>query len=337
MDFNQYVTSLKQKQNLPTDNSADFLGQILDDQSLTDEQISEALRALTQKGESIDEILGFLDAMQARMITVDVGTEAIDTCGTGGDKSGTFNISTACALVIAADGVPVAKHGNRSASSKCGSADVLESLNIPIDNSPDLVIKSIEQNNFSFLFAQKYHPSLKRLGGIRKQLGFPTVFNILGPLLNPAKVERQVIGTFSAKNAERIAEIVAKRGTSHTLVIRSVDGLDEASLSDSTHIIEIKGDAVREYDISPDNFNLELASVAELQGDDATTNANIIRSALKRSNILSAHQRVIALNAGLGFYVSGTSDSIDIGVERAINLLQSNKPSELLKRLHSDG
>ncbi len=336
MSFNQYVTSLKQKQNLSTDDSADFLGQILDDQSLTDKQIAESLTALTQKGETTDEILGFLDAMQERMISLDVGPQAIDTCGTGGDKSGTFNISTASALVIAADNVPVAKHGNRSASSKCGSADVLESLNVPIDTTPEQAIKSIEQNNFCFLFAQKYHPSLKRLGGIRKQLGFPTVFNILGPLLNPARVKRQVVGTFSAENAERISEIVTKCGTVHTLVIRSNDGLDEASLSDSTHIIEIKGDSLREYDIKADDFNLQPAAIAELQGDDAVTNADIIHTALQKSDQLSAHQRIIALNAGLGLYVSGTSDSIDTGVDRAINLLQSNKPSELLNKLQSD-
>ncbi len=337
MTINSYISKLNRKQNMLRDEATSFLGQILDDHTIADELIAEAITAVTNKGATIEEILGFLDAMQSRMIKLDIDDGVIDTCGTGGDRSGTFNISTASALLIASDGVKVAKHGNRSASSKCGSADVLEELNIPINNSPAEAIKSIKQHNFCFLFAQAYHPSLKRLGGIRKQLGFPTVFNILGPLLNPASVNRQVIGTFSAKNAERIAEIVAKRGTLHTLVIRSFDGLDEASLSDSTHIIEIKDEAVREYDISPNNFNLQLSSVAELQGGDAKTNADIIRSALKKSNNLSAHQRVTALNAGLGFYVSGTSVSIDIGVERAINLLRSNKPSELLKRLHSDG
>ena len=333
MTINSYISKLNRKQNMLRDEATSFLGQILDDHTITDELIAEAITAVTNKGATIEEILGFLDAMQSRMIKLDIDDDVIDTCGTGGDRSGTFNISTASALLIASDGVKVAKHGNRSASSKCGSADVLEELNIPINNSPAEALESLKQHNFCFLFAQAYHPSLKRLGGIRKQLGFPTVFNILGPLLNPASVNRQVIGTFSADNAERIAEIVSQKGTNHTLVIRSDDGLDEASLADKTHIIEIKAGRIKEYDIKPDDYNLAPASISDLQGGSSRTNAEIIRSAFKPSEQLSPAQEVIALNAGLGFYVSGKSDSIDNGVTTAQNLLNTDKPSRLLTEL----
>ena len=188
MNFEQYLELIRHNNDLSTTQAEDFLSLILDNESIGEYQVTEALTVLTEKQGSLDEILGFLAAMRARMTRIDVEGEPIDNCGTGGDKSGTFNISTASAIVLAAGGVKMAKHGNRNASSRCGSADVLETLNIPVDFDPETAAKKLDEDKFVFLFAQKYHPSLKKLAIVRKKLGFPTVFNILGPLLNPASV-----------------------------------------------------------------------------------------------------------------------------------------------------
>jgi anthranilate phosphoribosyltransferase len=311
-----------------------FLSRLLDDASLSDDFIARQLTDLTEKGPTTEEILGFLDAMRARMLRVKAKPGVIDVCGTGGDKSGTFNISTAAAIVLAAGGVSVAKHGNRSASSKCGSADVLEALHVPIDLGPEEAGKQLADAGFVFLFAQKYHPSLKRLAIVRKSLGFPTVFNLLGPLLNPAGVKRQVIGTFSLENAIKLCEAATHLSYEHALILTSEDGLDEASLAAPTHLFELRGEQVVETRIKPEDFGLEGASLADLQErEDAAGNAQLITMDLQPAEKLSAHQRVIALNAGLGFYVSGKAGSIASGVELARQTLASGEAAAKLKQL----
>ncbi len=314
--------------------AADFLGRLLDDESLSDAFIAKQLTDLTQKGPKTEEILGFIDAMRVRMMRVKTDVSAIDVCGTGGDKSGTFNISTTAAIILAAGGVPVAKHGNRAASSKCGAADVMEALGVSIDSTPAEAALSLAKHGFVFLFAQKYHPALKRLAIVRKQLGFPTIFNLLGPLLNPAGVKRQVIGTFSKANADLLAKVTARLDYEHVIILTSDDGLDEASLSAPTHIIEIREGQIKTYDIGPKDFGLAPATLEELrEGDGAEENAQIITEVLQPSSSLDAKQRAVVLNAALGFYVSGHAVTIADGVSRATTVIQNGSASAKLKEL----
>lgn len=331
--FNDYLADIKSGKNLDRSSASDLLGLILDNDEITESQTSEFLTATTSHRLSTDEILGFIDAMRGRMNKLDLAVDAIDTCGTGGDKSGSFNISTASSIVAAASGVPVAKHGNRSASSKCGSADVLEALKIPINSEPNASAANISSKNFAFLFAQQYHPALKKLAIVRKQLGFPTVFNLLGPLLNPAQVKRQVIGTFNEQNAELLAEVVSQLENDHVIVLNSRDGLDEASLSAPTKVREIKDGSVNTYDIKSQDFNLESASKDDLLGGDAVKNAQILTEALSSSNELTAHQRAVALNAGIALFVADKSPSIGDGVKLAAETIKSGLAKSKLKEL----
>ncbi len=282
MNFKDYMRLLVAHEQLDRNQAEEFLEYILDDDKLPEEQIAKALTVLTEKGVGAEEVCGFVDAMRKRMTKLPYSGQAIDTCGTGGDKSGTFNISTAAAILLAAGGVNVAKHGNRAATSKCGSADVLEALNIPVDLEPEAASKYLTDYGFVFLFAPLYHPALKRLIGVRKQLGFPTVFNLLGPLLNPAGVKRQVVGTFSLENAQLLAQVMAQiGGYEHAIVLTSDDGLDEASLSAPVNLFEIKGTEVTKSKTKASDFGLEPAEVSELQGGDAKNSASIITEALK--------------------------------------------------------
>lgn len=334
MNFTDYLRLLHAHENLDRIQAEEFLSFILDDDELPEEQIAKALTVLTEKGVDAEEVCGFVDAMRARMLHVPYDGEAIDTCGTGGDKKGAFNISTAAAILLAGAGLNVAKHGNRAATSKCGSADVLEALGVPVDLSPDDAAKQLADHGFVFLFAPLYHPALKRLIGVRKKLGFPTVFNLLGPLLNPAGVRRQVLGTFSLKNAELLTEVMARiGGYEHAVVITSDDGMDEASLEAPVTVFEIKGDDIKKSRIQAGDYGLGAAPISELLGGDAETNARIITDALKPSGSLSAHQRIIIFNAALGFYVAGKAPSIDEGIKMAIETLNSGKAAAKLKEL----
>jgi anthranilate phosphoribosyltransferase len=335
MSFEDYLETIKKGEDLHRADAAKFLAFMLDDQNLSETQIAEALTALTKKSPTVDEVCGFIDSMQARMTHLTVPAGTIDTCGTGGDKSGTFNISTAAAMLLAADGVKVAKHGNRAATSKCGSPDVLEALGIPVDLRPEAAAKYLMDHDFVFLFAQLYHPALKRLAIVRKQLGFATVFNLLGPLLNPAGVKRQVVGTFSLANAKLLAQVMARMNYEHAIVLTSEDGLDEASLAAPVHIFEIKDDKIAESTSNAADFGLESAPISDLQGSDAAQNAHIITTAFEPTPILTPSQRVIVFNAGLGFYVSSKAATIEAGVKQARGVLMSGQALAKLQELRS--
>jgi anthranilate phosphoribosyltransferase len=335
MSFQDYLQTIKKGEDLNRADAAKFLTFILEDESLSEAQIAEALTALTKKTPTVEEVCGFVDSMKTRMTQVTAPQGTIDTCGTGGDKAGTFNISTAAAILLAADGVVVAKHGNRAATSKCGSFDVLEALGIPVSLGPEAAAQSLADHDFVFLFAQLYHPALKRLSIVRKQLDFPTVFNLLGPLLNPAGVKRQVIGTFSMTNAKLLAQAMAHMNYDHAIVLTSEDGLDEASLATPVHIFEIKADKTTEITISADEFGLEPAPISELQGGDAAQNAQIITTAFEPTPILTPFQRIIVFNAGLGFYISGKAITIEAGVKHARGVLMSGQALAKLQELRS--
>jgi anthranilate phosphoribosyltransferase len=334
MNFADSKDAIETGKSLSRAEASAFLGAILDDTNIRDEAIAEVLTALTKKQPTIEEVCGFVEAMQQRMTHIPTVEGAIDTCGTGGDKSGTFNISTASAILVAASGVPVAKHGNRAATSKCGSADVLEAFGIPVDLDPTAAASFLVKHDFVFLFAPLYHPALKRLAGIRKSLGFPTVFNLLGPLLNPAGVKRQVIGTFSLDNAKLLAEVMAKMDHyEHALVLTSGDGLDEASLAAPVIAFEIVGSKIMKSTFLASDFGLNKAAATDLAGDDAQTNARIITNAFEPTPTLSAHQSVICLNTGIALYVAGKANSIKEGIGQAQVVLKSGAALAKLKEL----
>jgi anthranilate phosphoribosyltransferase len=333
--FKTLLQELKLHKNISEADAEILLGYILDDDpSVDDTDIVEMLNALSEKQPNIEEIYGFVKAMKKRMLTIKAPEGTIDTCGTGGDRSGTFNISTAAALLVAACDVPVAKHGNRAATSQCGSADVLPELGIPINLEPHLAEKFLAKNNFVFLFAPQYHPALKRLSIIRKSLGHPTIFNLLGPLLNPANVSRQVIGTFNQSNAEIIAEILTRTNSRHSIVINSAEGLDEAGLEGAVHAIEIIEGKQRKYDFKASDFGIEPAPLSDLVGGDAKLNAKIIRDAFHNvSDSLSAPQRVLVLNAALGLYVADKAPSIQHAIEKTSDVIRKGTALELIERI----
>jgi len=286
----------------------------------TDAQIAALLVALHMKGETVEEIVGFAEAIRAeaahldinRNSTVDVsGTERdalVDTCGTGGDASGTFNISTATALVVAGAGVRVAKHGNRSVSSKCGSADVMEALGVNIDLPVQRVAACLEEVGFAFLFAPAMHSAMKYVQPARRELRLRTVFNLLGPLTNPARASAQVVGVYSADLVEKLAEALSILGLRRALVVHGADGLDEITITGPTRIAEVRDAQVRSYEVTPEEFGLQRASLEEMAGGDAAGNASIIREIL--SGKKSPRRDVVLLNAAAALVAAGRVDHL---------------------------
>ncbi len=288
----------------------------------TPSQISSLLTALRIKGESIDEITGFARAMRDLMTKIDYKNDyLIDTCGTGGDGSDTFNISTTAALIAAAAGCYVAKHGNRSFSSKCGSADVLAGLGIEIEMSPEIVKDCLDKNNFAFIFAPLYHPAMKSVALPRKEIGIRTIFNLLGPLCNPASVKRQVIGVCKKELLPLIAEVLKNLNTEHSLVVHGADGLDEITTTTYTYVYEINRGSIRDYTISPDDFGLGFSKPEELKVIGLKDSVESILKVLKGNR--SAKTDVAVMNAGAAIYISGLAESISIGVEIARGIIES--------------
>ncbi|MCH7553216.1 MAG: anthranilate phosphoribosyltransferase [Chloroflexi bacterium] len=287
----------------------------------TPAQLAAFLTALRMKGETVDEITGFARAMRKAAIPVNVDGPVIDTCGTGGDGSGSYNISTASAIVAAAAGIRVAKHGNRSASSKCGSADVLEALGVRIAVTPEQAQQCLEKVGIAFLFAQAFHPAMRHVAPVRSELGIRTVFNILGPLANPARATRQVLGVASAELAPKMAGILQQLGVEKALVVHGADGLDEISLSGPTLVYEVDGDEIRQYAVSPEELGLPMADRSTLAGGDKETNAEILR-ALFRGETGPKRDALLA-NAAAALYVGGKTTSLIDGVRAAAEVIDS--------------
>ena len=314
-----------------TESEAEQTMHAIMDGQCTDAQIAGLLVGLKMKGETVDEISGFVRAMRAKATRIEGPPNVIDTCGTGGDGSGTFNISTAAAIVAAAAGIPVAKHGNRSVSSKCGSADVLQQLGVKIDLTPDQAEECLKEVGIAFLFAPVYHASMKHVAGPRREMGLRTVFNILGPMSNPAMARRQVIGTFNAEVAKKMARVLNQTGSEHVMVVHSADGLDEISICADTHVSELKDGEIREYKVRPEEFGFSTSPLESVKGNDAAENANIIRSIFRGGD--GPPRDVTALNAGAAIYVSGRVASLKEGVELAVETLQNGKAEQKLKQL----
>ncbi len=298
----------------------------------TDAQIGGLLIGLRMKGESVDEIEGAVRVMRDLASRVEVPTDKlVDTCGTGGDGARLFNVSTASAFAVAAAGGRVAKHGNRSVSSSSGSADVLELAGVRLDLSPAQVGHCITEVGVGFLFAPAFHGAMKHAIGPRKELATRTIFNLLGPMTNPASAPNQVIGVFSRDWQRPMAEVLQRLGSRHVMVVHAEDGLDEISIAAATHVVELRDGNLTEYDITPEQFGLSRATLADLSVENAEQSLALIRQAMRRDS--SAAQDLVALNAGAALYVAGVASDHQAGVDMAMDALASGLAGEKLKEL----
>lgn len=298
------------------------------------EVVAGILTAMRFRGEAPEEIAGFAKSVRRHGQTIQLARPAIDTCGTGGDGSATFNVSTAVAFVVAAGGVGVAKHGNRSVSSRCGSADVFESLGLSIDRTPEEVAMDIHDLGLGFLFAPHYHPALKNIATVRKNLGVKTAFNILGPLVNPAGVRRQVIGVFSSDLHKTMALTLKALGTQEALIVTGEDGLDEISIGAPTLVTHLKKGKIRKYKIKPEDLGLKRCkNLKQLRGGDAIENAQIIENLLRGEK--GPKRDIVVINAAAAFLVAGKVATLRQGVVLAQKVLDSHLAYGLLETLRS--
>lgn len=297
----------------------------------TDAQIGAFLAALRIKGETIEEITAATKVMRQKATKINAPEGVIDTCGTGGDMSGTFNISTTTAIVVAASNIPVAKHGNRSVSSQSGSADVLEELGVIIDLPPEKVEKCLFETNFGFLFAPLFHPAMKFAIGPRKEIGIRTIFNILGPLTNPANAKRQIIGVFTDRLTEPLAHVLGNLGTIDGMVVHGEDGLDEITICDGTRVSRYKNGKVETFYITPEDFGIERAESKSLIGGGKKENAKITLSILNGEK--GPRRDIVVMNSAAAIVVSGMTDDFIIAKEIAEDTIDSKKALEKLKQL----
>jgi anthranilate phosphoribosyltransferase len=298
----------------------------------TPAQLAAFLVGLSMKGEKPEEIVGLAQTMRAHAVKLSrVYPESFDTCGTGGDGAGTINVSSAAALVMAACGVAVAKHGNRSASSRCGSADVLEALGVTLAVTPAIVERSLNDVGFAFLFAPAFHPSMKHAAPTRRELGLRTAFNLLGPLTNPAGPSRQIVGVPRPELTELVARALLMLGSERAWVVHGADGLDEISTTGYTKISEAYGGSVRTFHIHPGDFGIRKAALASIAGGDAAENAAAMRRLLDGDGGPVAD--IVALNAGAGLFIAGKVGSVTEGVAQARTALESGSARTVLDRL----
>ena len=317
--------------HLGRDEMHEVFAQVMDGKT-SDVQKSAFLVALRMKGETADEITGAALAMRERVTPLDVDrTNLVDTCGTGGDGRGTFNISTVAAIVAAAAGANVAKHGNRAVSSACGSADVLAALGVNIDLDAPRMSQVLRRAGIAFLFAPKLHPAMSAVAAVRRELGVRTIFNVLGPLTNPAFARRQVLGVYAERLVETVARVLAALGAEHAMVVHSRDGLDEISVSAPTRVCEVRDGEVRSYEVTPEEIGLRVHDIEELAGGDANANAEIARGILNGDN--GARRDVVIANAGAALYVAGVAPSIRDGVKLANDAIESGAARDKLGQL----
>ena len=319
------------KNNLSSEQMESAMNDIMQGEA-TPAQIAGFIIALRMKGETVEELAAAARVMRNLSTKVDISVQPlVDTCGTGGDGQKTFNISTASSIVAASAGVNIAKHGNRSISSKSGSADVLETLGVKLDLTPDQIAKCVEEIGIGFMFAPMHHSCMKHAIGPRKELGVRTLFNLLGPLTNPANAQRQVLGVFDQSWIEPLARVLASLGTQHALVINAEDGLDEITISGATRICELKQGEINSYQVAPEDFGLKRASLDKIRVENSEDSAKMILSLLKGNQGPAAD--IVCLNAGAAIYVSGKCDSLKEGVSIAKLQLSSNAANEKLHQL----
>ena len=299
----------------------------------TDAQIAAFLTALRMKGETIDEITGLASVLRDKANTIAPKVDKhIDLVGTGGDCTYSFNISTTSAFVVAAAGLPVAKHGNRSISSKSGAGDVLEALGVNISADPDVVSRCVETVGIGFMFAPHFNPAMKYVGKVRKELGFRTVFNTLGPLSNPSRAKAMVVGVYDKNLTETIANAMMNMGVERALVVSGNDNMDEITLTGATTISEIKDNTVNTYTVTPEQFGFETVELKELQGGDGKVNAQITKDILSGKE-KGAKRNIVLLNAGATLYAGGMCSSIEEGVKLAEKTINSGKAASIIDAL----
>ncbi len=331
MDMQAAIRRVTERQDLDAEEMHDVMQLIMTGQA-TPSQIGGFLIGLRMKGESVDEIAAAAKVMRELATPVPVaGEHLVDTCGTGGDGASTFNISTASAMVTAAAGARVAKHGNRSVSSSCGSADVLEAAGVNLDLTAEQVAACVDKIGIGFLFAPKHHSAMKHAIGPRKEMGVRTLFNLLGPLTNPAGAPNQVLGVFSADWLEPLAQVLGKLGSHHVLVVHADDGLDEISIGSATQVAELRDGKVRCYRIEPSQFGLQTAHIADLAVKDAQESLALITRVLDDNP--GPARDIVALNAGAAIYVAGLADSLAEGVNKALETISSGSAKQTFAQL----
>lgn len=324
------ILKLSKKENLSYEEAELVMNEIMSGKA-TAVQMSSYLTALSMKGETIDEITGSAAGMRANCIKLLHNLEVLEIVGTGGDNSNSFNISTASAITIASGGVAVAKHGNRAASSKCGAADVLEELGVNINISPEKSRDMLSKINICFLFAQNYHIAMKYVAPVRKELGIRTVFNILGPLSNPAGANIELMGVYEESLLEPLAKVMQNLGVKRGMTVYGVDKIDEISTSSETKVCEIADkNNLKSYIISPKDFGYDLCDKKELEGGSVKENAEIIRNIFNLKD-KGAKRNAVCMNAGAGFYLAGKVKNIKEGVKMAENLIDEKKALEKLE------
>jgi anthranilate phosphoribosyltransferase len=308
------------------------MGSVMDGEA-TPAQLAALLVALRMRGESIEELAGFAMAMRERVLRVDAPEGTIDTCGTGGDRSGTFNISTAAALVVAAAGIPVAKHGNRAITSQSGSADVLEALGVRTDHGAESASAALREHGFAFLFAPGFHPAMRHAGPTRGEIGVRTAFNLLGPLTNPAGARRQVVGVGDATAAPRLAEVLRLLGAERALIVHGA-GVDELPLDGSGVLYDVSASGVTRREIDARDFGFARAPTSALAGGDPRTNAALLEAVLRGES--GVRRDVVLLNAGAALMAAGRTDTIDEGVELAALTIDAGLAGQLLDVLRAE-
>jgi len=335
MDIKKALGEVINGRDLTTDEMIAVMRQVMTG-AASDAQIGGFLVALRMKGESVDEITGAATVMRELASTVELDDEnLVDTCGTGGDGANLFNVSTAAAFVVAAAGGRVAKHGNRSVSSSTGSADVLEAAGVALDITPEQVASCVDSLGVGFMFAPAHHSAMKHAIGPRRELSQRTIFNLLGPMTNPAGVKRQVIGVFSAALCRPMAEVLGRLGSEHVMVINAEDGLDEISLATPSHVAELKDGKVTEYSIAPQDFDIDVQDLSDLTVESAEQSLALIGDALGKRATAAGRKAadIIALNAGAAIYVSGVADNLKEGVVMAQDAIASGLAKEKINEL----
>ena len=292
-------------------------------------QFGAFVTALRMKGESVDEIAGMAQVMRERSLHVEIEDNLVDTCGTGGDNAGAFNVSTTAAFVAAGAGANVAKHGNRAMSGSSGSADVLEALGAKIDLSPESVARCIRETGFGFMFAQRYHPSMRFAAAPRREIGIRTVFNILGPLTNPAGANSQLIGVADAASASKMADALGRLGRAHALVVHGGDGMDEITLADATQVWELKDGAVSLYTISPEDFGMSRAARDAIQASDVAASAKMLRGVLAGEH--GAARDIVLLNAAAALLAANKVLSMRTGIQIAANSIDTGSANRRME------
>ena len=328
----QFIARLVRREDLSRDEAEQLLESLLDAEA-TDAQIAATLVALAAKGETVEELTGMATGLRSLAVRVNAKHPCfIDTAGTGSSRAKTFNISTAAAFVIAGAGLPVAKHGNRAASSKSGSADLLTALGVNVSAIPSVSEDALNEIGICFMFAPLYHGATARVAGVRRQLGIHTTFNLLGPLSNPAGAPRQIIGVFRHDLAERLARVLAALGTEHAWVVHGEDGLDEITLAGKTHVAEARDGEVRTFEIAPQNFGLEVRDLDHLRGGDTEANAAIVRAVLEGTRDDEARALVI-MTAAAALLLGGVVADLREGAARAAEAIDSGAALAKLERL----